>query len=172
MSLFICAFFQICSFIESLKAISRYFSVSLDDLLSSGALLTLAEEENRRREEELRDRVFGLLDCCMALLFFFPFFAQRAEGTVRAVSLLALEGTAWYGKIPQMAFAAAMTLCGVVTLALQNGEATWWMRWKDKISLGLSAAAALLFIAGLHPYAAAFTFVFLVIKALMMIKWA
>lgn len=158
--------------IESLKAISRYFSVSLDDLLSSGALLTLAEEENRRREEKLRDRVFGLLDCCMALLFFFPFFAQRAEGTVRAVSLLALEGTAWYGKIPQMAFAAAMTLCGVVTLALQNGEAAWWMRWKDKISLGLSAAAALLFIAGLHPYAAAFAFVFLVIKALMMIKWA
>ena len=33
--------------IESLKAISKLFSVSIDDLLSGNELLTLAETENR-----------------------------------------------------------------------------------------------------------------------------
>ena len=38
--------------------------------------------------------------------------------------------------------------------------------------LGLSAAGVLIFTVSLQPYAAAFMFVFLLIKALMLIKWA
>ena len=36
--------------IDSLKAIARLFSVSIDDLLSGDELLTLAEEENKQKE--------------------------------------------------------------------------------------------------------------------------
>jgi hypothetical protein len=46
------------------------------------------------------------------------------------------------------------------------------MKIKGKLSLGLSAIAALIFMISLQPYAAMFTFLFLVIKALMLIKWA
>ena len=74
--------------LESLKAISQFFHVSLDDLLSSNALLTIAEAENRQNQRRTRTLLFGLLDCCMGLLLFLPFFAQRADGEVRAVSLL------------------------------------------------------------------------------------
>ena len=62
--------------IESLKAISKYFSVSLDELLSGEEILAIAENDNNQKERALRDLIFGLLDCGMALLLFLPFFGQ------------------------------------------------------------------------------------------------
>ena len=56
--------------IESLKAISRYFSITLDDLLSGDALLVIAETDQKERESHNRDLIFGLLDCCVLLLLF------------------------------------------------------------------------------------------------------
>lgn len=47
--------------IESLKAISKYFSVSLDDLLSSDEVLSIAEEDNKQKEKHFRNIIFGLL---------------------------------------------------------------------------------------------------------------
>ncbi len=40
--------------IDSLKEISKYFEVSLDELLSSEEILTVAEEDNRRKIQNLR----------------------------------------------------------------------------------------------------------------------
>ena len=37
--------------IDSLKEISKYFSVSLDELLSGDELLTIAEEEGKQKEK-------------------------------------------------------------------------------------------------------------------------
>ena len=66
--------------IESLKAISRFFSVSVDDLLSGEELITLAEQEQRQKEMHIKDMIFGLLDCGVSLLLFLPFFAPRSIG--------------------------------------------------------------------------------------------
>lgn len=156
--------------IDSLKAISKCFSVSLDELLSSEAVLTLAEADGRQREGRMQSLVFGLLDCGSALLFFLPLFGQRESGAVRGVSLLALAAAS-YIKAAFWALTALTVLSGILLLALQNCRSPRWLRIKSKASLGLNAAGTLLFIAALQPYAAVFTFVFLAIKALLLIKW-
>ncbi|MBE6962960.1 MAG: hypothetical protein E7445_11000, partial [Ruminococcaceae bacterium] len=61
-------------------------------------------------------------------------------------------------------------LCGVLTLALQNCRQAFWDRNKNQISLLLNTVGTLLFMISLQPYAAAFLFVFLAIKVLMLIK--
>lgn len=155
--------------LESLKAISQFFHVSLDDLLSSNALLTIAEAENRQNQRRTRTLLFGLLDCCMGLLLFLPFFAQRADGEVRAVSLLLL-GAAPYVKVPCLILVSFLVVWGILTLALQSSTAPRWLRWKERISLVASVLAVLCFILSLQPYAAAFAFVFLIIKALLLAK--
>ena len=53
--------------IESLKAISKYFSVSIDELLSGEEILAVADEDFKQRESRLFDIVFGLLDLSMIL---------------------------------------------------------------------------------------------------------
>lgn len=44
--------------IDSLKAIAQFFSVSLDNLLSGDAILTIAEEENKEKENHSRNLVY------------------------------------------------------------------------------------------------------------------
>ena len=58
--------------IDSLKAIAHLFDVTVDELLSSDDILTIAEENQRQTEKHFRDLVFGLLDLCMSLLLFLP----------------------------------------------------------------------------------------------------
>ena len=157
--------------IESLKAISKYFSVSLDELLSGEEILAIAENDNKQKERTLRDLIFGLLDCGMALLLFLPFFGQKADGAIREVSLIALSNIQTYLKTAYIAFVGIMIVLGVMTLALQNCCQRLWTQSKSVLSLSLSAGGVCLFIISQQPYAAVFVFAFLIIKTLMLIKW-
>ena len=157
--------------IESLKTISKYFSVYLDELLSGEEILAIAENDNKQKERTLRDLIFGLLDCGMALLLFLPFFGQKADGVIREVSLLALYDIQTYLKTAYIAFVGIMIVLGVMTLALQNYCQRFWTQSKSILSLSLSAVGVCLFIISQQPYAAVFVFAFLIIKTLMLIKW-
>lgn len=157
--------------IDSLKEISKYFSISLDDLLSGEEILTLAQADSKQKILHFQDMVFGLLDCSVAMFLFLPFFGQKIGDIIYEVSLLSLTQVQIYVKIPYLIIVTGLILCGLLTLTLQNCSIPFWMRMKGKLSLGLSAIAALIFMISLQPYAAMFTFLFLIIKALMLIKW-
>jgi len=157
--------------IDSLKAIAKFFSVTVDDLLSGEELLTLSEEDTRQKENHLRNLVFGLLDSSNALLLFLPFFGQEMQEGIRSVSLLSLDGIAAYLRLAYFAAVIACSLLGVATLALQNSQHRFWLNHKGKLSLGLNAAGVLLFIISQQPYAAALLFVFLLIKGFLLVRW-
>lgn len=156
--------------IESLKAIAGFFSVTLDDLLSSDEILTIAEENGKQTERHICDLVFGLLDLCVALLLFLPLFAQRAEGQIYEVALLSLTEVSSYLKILYLVLVGLMTVWGVLTLALQNYHGVFWEKSKNKLSLIFNALGVLIFIMSLQPYAATLLFVFLTVKLFILIK--
>ena len=156
--------------IESLKAIAKFFSVTADELLSTDEVLTIAEEDSRRKEKHFRDLMYGLLDICIALLLFLPFFAEDADGIIQSVSLIALDGVQLYLKITYLAVVIGTTVMGILTLTLQNCQATAWVKSKTTISLALGAILVLLFMISSQPYAAVFAFALLAIKALLLIK--
>ena len=156
--------------IESLKTIAKFFAITIDELLSGDELLTIAEEDNKQKGKHLRDLVFGLLDCSVAMFFFLPFFGQKTGEVIREVSLLSLTGVSSWLRTAYFVVVIGIVLCGVLTLALQNWRQAFWDRSKSQISLLFNAVGTLLFMISLQPYAAAFLFVFLAIKALMLIK--
>ena len=158
--------------IDSLKTISKFFSVTIDELLSGEEVLTIAEEDQKQKESILRDMVFGLLDLSAAIVFFVPFFGQKAAGYVQAVSLLLLAEIAPYLKAAYFVMVIGMVAFGISTLVLQNYRGAFWVRNKSILSLLINTATALLFIISSQPYAAAFVFMFLVIKGVMLIKKA
>ena len=157
--------------IDSLKAVAGYFSLTVDELLSGEEVLTIAQEEGRRKEKHFHDLIFGLLDCAAAMLLFLPFFAEKTNGAIDEVSLLSLNAVAPYLKTVYFIIIIAIIATGILTLALQNCSRTLWVRSKNKISLILNAAGVVVFILSLQPYGAIFMFAFLVIKALMLVKW-
>lgn len=156
--------------IESLKSISKFFAVTLDDLLSSEELLVIAEDDHKQKEMHIRDMIYGLLDCSIALLFMLPFFGQKVNGAIQEVSLLALTESQLYLKVLYLVIVTGMTALGILTLALRNSNCAFWIQNKSKVSLLVNATGVFLFIISQQPYAAVFVFAFLIIKALMLIK--
>ena len=156
--------------IESLKAIAKLFSVTVDELLSTDEMLTIAEEDSKRKEKHFCDVIYGLLDICIAMLLFLPFFAEDADGIIRSVSLIALGSVQNYLKIAYLVVVIAMIVMGVITLALQNIQTTAWVKSKTTISLILGATLVMLLMISSHPYATVYAFVLLAIKAFILIK--
>ena len=157
--------------IDSLKEVAKYFSVTIDELLSSDEVLSIAEEDNKQKETHFRSLVFGLLDISVLMFFFLPFFGQKANGVIQEVSLLSLNEITTYLKTAYYAIVISIAVYGILTLTFQNCQKVFWTKNRDKISLILNVAAVLLFIISSQVYAGAFLFIFLVIKALMLIKW-
>jgi len=156
--------------IDSLKAISKLFSVSIDDLLSGDELITIAETDNQERTRCLRDLAFGVCDCMSILLFFLPFFGRQESGMAIAVSLLSFSNEHGYIRIAFILIAASITLFGVVELALQRVQNRIWLRGKTILSLFLSIAGTMIFIVSPQPYAAVFMLCLLVMKGVLLIK--
>ena len=157
--------------IDSLREISGFFGITVDDLLSGDQLLTIAEQDTKQRERHLRDVVFGLVDLSVVMFLFLPFFGQKAGGEIQEVSLLALSGVSQWLIATYFVCVIGLLLSGVLTLVLQSCQARAWVCNKSKISIVLNSLGVFLFIISLQPYAAAFLFVLLAIKVLTLIKW-
>lgn len=156
--------------IDSLKAISRFFGVSIDGLLSGEEVLSLAQEDQKRSGARLRDQVFGLLDCGAGLLLFLPVFGQQTGNQVRAVSLFSLfPSRPWLGGLFLCAIVLTAGL-GCAIWALQGWEQPRWSGMKGLLSLALSALGVLLFLLARQPYAGAFFLFFLLIKVFFLVK--
>lgn len=145
--------------------------MSLDDLLSSDELLSVAENDQKVKANKTKDLVFGLLDISLIMFFFLPFFGQTVKGVIQEVSLLNLNNIEAYILILYLIVTLAIIVCGVITLILRDSEWRLWVNSKSKISIILSVLLILMFIMTRQPYAAGLTFLFLIIKSMMLIKW-
>ena len=99
--------------IESLRAIAKYYSVTVDELLSGEELLDIAREDGKRNEGRLRDLVFGLIDVSYAVMAFLPFFADRSGEVITEASLLTLGGVQTYLKVLYFVLIFGLSLFGV-----------------------------------------------------------
>ena len=156
--------------IDSLKAIAAFFSVTVDQLLSTDQVLTIAEEEKEKTERGFRAPVAGVLDLCAGLLYFLPFFAGRGEEGIRAVSLLSLVEVSPYLRVLYWVVVSALVGVGLLSLGLYGRDLRTWEKCRVWLSMSLSSAAGLLFILSLQPYPAVFILVLGGIKAFLTFK--
>lgn len=151
--------------IDSLKAIAAYFSVTVDELLSCGEVLTIAEKEAAQKRIRLCERVFGCLDCCTGIFCFLPIFGQTVNKSTQAVSLFSLS------SILKYSYLAAITLsvmAGILTLVVSGTDVPFWKKQKFRVSLLISLLLTFLFILSRQPYAAAISLIFVVLKGVIL----
>ena len=157
--------------IESLKAISEFFAVSIDELLSGKELIRFAEKDSIDKLLHMRNLVFGLLDCALIMFLFLPFFGQREGDFIRQVSLISLTVGPWFIKTVYVTVVLLTITWGIGTLTLQNNDNLIWLKGKHIFSLLASIFGVIIFMASFQPYAAFFTFVLLIIKGALLIKY-
>ncbi len=155
--------------IDSLKAISKYFSVSIDELLSGDELIEVCENESKTKILHMKSVVFAVLDIMIFLMLFLPLYKEEAEGTFLSVTIFALTGIASYMKI---AYIISICLCGILGIA----HLVCTLLHQEKcigilkiISLCLSIVLILLFL-GQAPYAATFALFILIFKGILLMN--
>ena len=156
--------------IDSLKQIAKLFSVTIDELLSSDELLSVAEADNKNREQQMRALTFGLLDMAPMLFLVLPLLGQIENGVIQIVSLLGLSVIARYLKLLYVVVVCLSMALGLFMIALQNCDNMLWKKVKYKLSLSINLIAVLLFILGRQPYAAVFVFALLFVKVIMLFQ--
>lgn len=156
--------------IDSLKEISRYFSVTIDDLLSGEKLLSLAQRENRSNIRSLCDLLFGSVDLLAFLLIVLPLYPKTVDGFVYAVSLIAYAETSAVNRYIYWVLFLALALTGLLELLLQ-----WKASEKQKplivCSMILGIGTVLLLALAGETYAVAVAFLLLIIKGMLLLKY-
>lgn len=155
--------------IDSLREISRYFSVSLDDLLSSESLLALAEDESKRKAERSLSRTLGLIDCATLLLAFLPIFSRTSADIVLSVPLLSIlsDKPVFFGIYALLISASVLMGIAALVLARRPQGSPASMR---PASLAVSCICVLAFILTRQVYAAVAAFAFLAMKVFLLIR--
>ena len=155
--------------IDSLKALAHFYGVTVDELLSSEAVLNIAEEEQRGRARCLRGQMLGLLDLSMLLLLVLPLFAERSGEEISAVSLLTAT---LLSPVMRGAFFATVILSAMLGASelLLGGMQIGVQRWQEWTSLFLGVLSSVLFALTLHPYAAVFSILLCVFKVFLLIS--
>jgi transcriptional regulator with XRE-family HTH domain len=157
--------------IDSLKALAKFYSISLDDLLSSEEVLAIVEDDHKLRQQRTCDLVLGLLDCSFLLLLVLPLFGQKVgDGIIQHVAMTELTATHWLLRGLYVLFAVAIPLYGVLTLVLQTCQVGRWLKMKSATSLALGLAAVCIFITSRQAYAALISVALLLVKSLVFIK--
>ena len=154
--------------IDSLKALARFYGVTVDALLSSEAVLNIAEEDQRGRARCLRGQMLGLLDLSMLLLLLLPLFAERGE----AISAVSLFSAVLLHPVMRGVFFATVILSAMLGASelLLGGMQIGVQRWQEWASLFLGVLSSVLFTLTLHPYAAVFSILLCVFRVFLLIR--
>lgn len=158
--------------IDSLKEISGFFSVSIDELLSSEKLITIAEKENKSNLQRLCSLFFGIIDICAVMLIFLPLYPDTVNSSVYSVNLLAYSEITGLNRIIYWILFSAIIISGIANVALTQLKITKGQKAVTCCSMIFSAFAVIILGIAREPYAVTVVFVLLAIKTLLLFKQA
>ena len=155
--------------IDSLKAISRFFSVSIDELICPEEMLSVAETEKKTFLSRWIPFLCGTLDLLPVVLLFVPLFGN-GSGTPAAVSLVSLSGTSAWIRIVFFVMIGLTVLNGLCGMIISQLEKPAWNQHRLVTGIVLSAAGTALFMITRQPYAGMIYLALLIMKGILVLK--
>ena len=157
--------------IDSLKEISNYFSVTIDDLLSSEKLLSIAEKENESNLQSICDLLFGLLDVCSFVLIVLPIYPNELDGFIYSVNLFAYTQTTSLNRIVYWIMFVSLVVVGITKLLLTKFRIEKCNKTMTGVSMVFSILLVLFLAMTRETYAVIVVFLLLVIKGVLILKY-
>ena len=109
--------------IDSLKEISGFFSITIDDLLSGEKLLSIAEREKQFGIRRVCELLFGMTDLFSLLLIVLPLYPKTVNGYVYSVSLSAYTEAAVLNRMTYWIMFLGLILTGIIKIVLIHRNA-------------------------------------------------
>lgn len=156
--------------IDSLKEISRFFAVTIDELICPREMITAAEDDKKALIGRYVSVICSTLDLLTAVLLFLPVFGNGADSPA-SVSLFHLTGIRPWLKTVFIVLIGITTLNGICGVILSRFDRPVWNKHRLVTGMALSVISVGVFIGTRQPYAGIICFSILVIKAWLIIKW-
>lgn len=156
--------------IESLKDISKFFEVSIDDLLSGEKLIFIAEKENKRNIQSLCDRLLGIVDLFSFMLIALPLYPNTIDGFVYSVNLLHYTETAPVNIGFYWVAFVLLLLSGIAKIILTKTKWEKGNRVLTGFSVGLNILIVLFLALTREVYALIIAFLLLLTKGVILLK--
>ncbi len=156
--------------IDSLKEISRFFSVSIDELLSAEKMVSIAEKENRDNIRYICDMLLGIIDVLAMIMIILPIYPNRIDGVYYTVSL---PDYVQAGNLKCTLYWAAfilLVIIGTVKILLTRLKQEKAGKIITVISMIVGIIAVLLLAMGREAYGVSIMFMMIVAKGILIYK--
>lgn len=156
--------------IDSLKEISKFFSVSIDELLSGEKIISIAEKENKSNLKNMCSLCFGITDILYLTLIILPLYSISAGERICAVNLFVfIEKTLFNQMVFPIMFLMIM-LCGAAKAVLSFMKIEKGQKALTIVSMLLGIITVLLLALTREAYAISTAFLLLMIKVALLLK--
>lgn len=156
--------------IDSLKEISKYFSVTIDELLTGEKLISIAEKENKSNIQKLCDLLTGIVDLFSFILIVLPLYPNPINGYIYSVNLFAYTETTSFNRMLYWIMFLALVLVGAVKIIITQFELNKGQKIVTAFSIVLSILAVLFLAMTREAYAVTIAFFLFVVKGILLFK--
>ena len=156
--------------IDSLKEISKYFSVTIDELLTGEKLISIAERENKSNIQRICDLLTGLVDLFSFILIVLPLYPNPINGYIYSVNLFDYTETTSFNRLLYWIMFLALVLVGTVKIFITQVELNKGQKIVTDISIVLSIMTILFLALTREAYAITVAFFLFVVKGILLFK--
>ena len=158
--------------IDSLKDISKFFSVSIDDLLSGDKLLSLAEKENKSNIRNMCNLLLGIVDLFSIVLIVLPLYPNTIDGFVYSVNLLNYTQVSEFNKLIYWIVFVLLVIIGILKVIMTRIKAEKGNKILTEVSIAISILMVLFLALTREVYAVVVAFLLLLVKGILLLKYA
>ena len=156
--------------IDSLKEISTFFSVTIDELLSGEKLLSIAEKENKSNMQNLCSILLGTIDLLYFLLIVLPLYPKSTGCYIASVNLFGYTDISAFNRMVYWGLFFLLMGTGAVEIIVTQLKIEKVYKMIIIFSMLLNIAAVLFLALTGETYATALAFLLLVLKAGLYMK--
>lgn len=156
--------------IDSLKEISKYFSVSIDELLTGEKLISIAEKENKSNIQKMCNLLTGIVDLFSFILIVLPLYPNPINGDIYSVNLFAYTETTSFNRMLYWIMFLALVLVGAVKIIITQFELNKGQKIVTAFSIVLSILVILFLAMTREAYAVTIAFFLFVVKGILLFK--
>ena len=156
--------------IDSLKEISNYFSVTIDDLLSAEKLIFIAEKENQTNIDNICQMLFGFTDLFSVIFIVFPLYPKNIDNYIFSVNLFEYTETSEFNLAVYWIMFILLILTGIFKLLLTHFRIEKLQKSLTACSVIINILAVIILALAGETYPVTVAFLLLLAKGFLFIR--
>lgn len=156
--------------IDSLKEISGFFSVTIDELVSGEKLISIAEKENKSNIQNVCELLIGVFDIFSFWLIVLPLYPRHIGKYVSAVSLFGYSETTLFNRNVYWGIFTVLIILGATEIVMLQLKAVKGKKVLQISSMVINIVGVMFLALTRETYATVLIFLLFLMKEILAVK--